>query len=389
MRHTWLQIAALGSLVACGSPESSGEPVRLGVLLPFTGGTGGPEHSFERAVLFAGSKVEEGQGRPLEVIFADTHSTIERGLAAADWLLDQGVVAVIGVESDELAAALLPELRAREVLLISPSISSDVTVDAPWFRLAPSTQVMAENLAKRSLDRGVRTIAMLHTADEYNATFARTFASRFEQLGGTISHDVTLPGDQLSYGEVLVELGDAPHVLLATPPEIAARVVNDRAAIGPSPRWYLTPALRTEVFTRNTLPGTLLDAIGVTPDLTIDPEYATAFASRWDGDQPLESSLFYYDSAALFAMGHARARGRAAEPSLAELTASIFAVARNNGIQTRWDELASGLADLEAGEARYYRGLTGPIVFDEAGQRGFGQPKLWTVNASGNIIDAP
>ena len=111
--------------VACDGEGGPGDTVKLGVLLPFTGSTAAPSHNAERAVLFAAAQlgpVGVG-GRPVEVIFGDTHSDVMRGVAAAQELLARGVVAILGPESDELATALLPELTARGVPLLSPGIS--------------------------------------------------------------------------------------------------------------------------------------------------------------------------------------------------------------------------------------------------------------------------
>jgi ABC-type branched-subunit amino acid transport system substrate-binding protein len=382
-------------ITSCAAPPDDDASVTIGVLLPFTGRTGGTAHSLERAVLTAQAELGDTLlgGRPLRVLFADTHSSVERGLESAQTLLDAGATAVIGVESDELASALLPVLEARDVLLLSPNVSSAPVAAAadsdsvPWFRVAPSTGVMADNLAKTAIERGARTVAVLHTSDQYNHTFARLFGARFAQLGGSVSIDISLPDDRQSYSDLFLGIDDATHVLLAAPPEVAARVVNDVSALRAAPVWYLTPALRTEVFATNTVPGALVGSLGVAPQVEIDPDYAERYASLWDDEAPLESSLLYYDAAALFILGYARATEAASDPTIDELAAALFDVARTNGIQARWYEIASGVEDLAAGRTRYYRGLTGPIVFDSTGQRGFGQPKLWTVNARGELLD--
>lgn len=395
MRRLASILLASTLIAGCAEPPAGVESVTIGVLLPFTGRTGGIAHSLERAVLTAQAELGGTMlgGRSLRIVFADTHSSVDRGLVSAEALLDLGVTALIGAESDELATALRPVLDARGVLLLSPNVSSAPSgaahaEEAPWFRVAPSTAVMADNLAKTAIERGARTVAVLRTSDQYDETFARAFEARFVQLGGKVSIDISLPDDRQSYSDLLLGLDGESHVLLAAPPEVAARVVNDVSALRAAPIWYLTPALRTEVFATNTVPGALVGSLGVTPQVEIDPDYAQRYASLWDGDPPLESSLFYYDAAALFILGYARASEVASDPEIDQLSEALFDVARSNGIQTRWNEISSGVEDLAAGKVRYYRGLTGPIVFDNTGQRGFGQPKLWTVGANGELLDA-
>ena len=379
-------------LVGCAPAGSDPEAIKVGVLLPFTGRNGGPSQNFEHAVLLARAHLQAVGlgGHPVEVIFQDTHSDVDRGLAGADALVARGVAAIIGPESGELADALLPRLAAASVLLISPGISPEpatASAGPPWFRVAPSTRAMAENLARRLVDLKIARVLILATTDRYNASFAASFKARFEQLGG-MGVERTLPDDQVSYSEIVPELMAADHVLLAVRAETAARVVNEMSVFQEVPRWHLTPALRTEAFVLNASPEALADAIGVSPDVEVEPDFAAAFADYWDGDAPLESALFYYDAMALFAMGYERAyRRQMGAPGAALLAESIFAVTFPNGVATRWTELAAGISDLREGRVRYYRGLTGSIVLATDGQRGIGKDKAWTVGADGAIVD--
>jgi ABC-type branched-subunit amino acid transport system substrate-binding protein len=302
------------------------------------------------------------------------------------------VAAIIGPESGELADALLVGPAARSVLLISPGISPEPTgppAALPWFRVAPSTRAMAESLARRLADLKIPRVLVLATADRYNASFAASFQTRFQQLGGATSQR-TLPDDQVSYSEVLPDLAGADHVLLAARAETAARVVNEMSAFDDVPRWHLPPALRSDSFVLNASPHALTGALGVSPDVEVQPDFHAAFAAHWQGDTPLESALFYYDALALFAMAYERAfHQRARHPTAAEIAEAMFAVAFPNGIATRWSELATGITDLRQGTPRYYRGLTGSIVLERDGQRGFGRDKLWTVDTAGAITDLP
>jgi hypothetical protein len=74
-------------------------------------------------------------------------------------------------------------------------------------------------------------------------------------------------------------------------------------------------------------------------------------------------------------------------PGYDALVSSMFAAAYPVGVETTWKELAPALRDLSGGAPRYYRGLTGPIVFGSDGERGVGAPKLWTIDELGAIVD--
>lgn len=387
--------AGLGllALVAqgCGDPSAARESTKIGLLLPFTGRAAGPSHNHERAVLLAQAQLGDVAGRPVEIVFGDTHSDLARGKAEAARMLDAGVVAIIAADTGELAQELLPVLRARNVLLVSPEIATSneaASAAMPWFRLAPSARAMAESLARHlALVAGVTDVLILSTADGYNAQFARSFKERYLQLGGR-AEELALPEDRRSYDEILPQLAGRAHVVLAARPETAARLVNEMWSFGTLPRWYLPPALRTDVFVRNASPQAVAGAIGVSPNVAIEPGFAAAFARHWDGDVVLESALFYYDAFALLGLGLARAAAAPGSPAATDsLAAGVFAAAFNRGIAAQWDELPAALADVSAGVVRYYRGVTGSIVLTADGQRGIGQEKVWTVTADGQIAD--
>jgi ABC-type branched-subunit amino acid transport system substrate-binding protein len=378
---------------ACGDAPPAGESLKLGLLLPFTGRAAGPSHNHERAVLLGARALESVgvAGKRLEIVFGDTHSDLGRGLEASARMLDQGVVAIIAADTGELAQAMRPMLTARGVLLISPEIapSADGGMGLPWFRLAPSTKAMAESLARHLVQTKVRELAVLKTEDGYNSAFAQSFTERYAQLGGTATVRA-LPDDRRSYGEVLPEIAGKPNVLLAARAETAARLVNEMWSFGGLPRWYLTPALRADVFVRNASPAAVAGATGVSPNVTVDPAFAARFQQIWDGDVPLEGALFYFDAIALFALGTERAMNRAgAAPSATQIAEGMLATAFNSGILASWSDLAAAITDARAGTRRYYRGLTGSLVLMPDGQRVFGQEKLWTVSASGEIKDLP
>src|SRR5262245_59317181 len=101
--------------------------VRIGLLLPYTGKDGAAGANLERGVLMAAERINAAgglSGKPLRIVYADTHSSVERGLAGAERLLAQEVVAIIGPEDDDLARSLSPWLAARSIALLTPSSSS-------------------------------------------------------------------------------------------------------------------------------------------------------------------------------------------------------------------------------------------------------------------------
>src|SRR6185436_5847140 len=91
-------------------------------------------------------------GVPVEIVFGNTFSDSERAVEEARSLVEQGAVAVIGPGGDEGAQPVFEALKEYGVPLLSPLASasgqSTATTEEPWFRMAPTTRVLGENLAK-------------------------------------------------------------------------------------------------------------------------------------------------------------------------------------------------------------------------------------------------
>src|SRR4051812_36024984 len=92
---------------ACSSGEGQAEGIPIGALLPFTGELAASGTTLERAVLMAMDSINAVggvAGQPLRLVSRDTHSTLDRGLAAGGELVDgEQVFAVIGPEDSGLA----------------------------------------------------------------------------------------------------------------------------------------------------------------------------------------------------------------------------------------------------------------------------------------------
>ena len=90
---------------------------------PFTGGRSwATATNFERAVLYARDRINEGggpKGRHVRIVSADTHSGVERAKQSAADLVGAGALVVIGPESAEIAAEIKPILDEHGDLPLS------------------------------------------------------------------------------------------------------------------------------------------------------------------------------------------------------------------------------------------------------------------------------
>jgi ABC-type branched-subunit amino acid transport system substrate-binding protein len=389
-------LAALALVMACApEPKTNAGAIKIGLLLPYTGPSSATSTNFERAVLFARDKINEGdgiKGRPVEVVEADTHSDAAHARRSVDALIAAGVVVVIGPESAEIAAEIKPILDANQIVFLSPLVGAadDAAVDCttPWFRLAPSARALGEALAKQAWADQITTAACFHAEGTYDQALGDAFSKRFAALGGRVTVDATLHSDAQSYADSISanELAFADAQVLSATPRAAALLVNELRFLDQNTRWYLSPLLKTQLLLENVGPQALEGATGVTPKISdTSADFPTAFAARWSGDRPLDGAYFYYDAMALLAFGLERAQLVDGQLTASALRAAIGASTGNRGESGAWDDIGVSLQRLREGVDMNYSGLTGPILLQDCGDRRSGESSRWSVQG-GQIV---
>jgi branched-chain amino acid transport system substrate-binding protein len=382
-------------LVACGANDpSTANTVAIGLLLPFTGTTSATANNFERAMLYAADRVNSKggiNGRKVRIVSGDTHSDITRASQSVDALIAAGVVAVIGPESSEIAAAIAPKLIEHDIAFLSPMVGAadDATVDCttPWFRLAPSAGALGEALAKLAFTENLTSTVVLYAAGAYNEALSQAVSTRFTSLGGRTALVLKLDPDAASYADAVRQTvaANVQSVILATSPRTAAHVVNEfEISSAIPPRWVLSPVLKTDLLVKNVVPGALEGALGVAPKIyDSTTAFPIAFGQSWQGDAPLEGAYFYYDAMSLISLALEKTPAGA---TVQDFEANILDVASPPGVAVSWNELESGMQQISAGSPVYYSGLTGPMLLATCGSRQIGATATWVVT-DGKIVN--
>jgi ABC-type branched-subunit amino acid transport system substrate-binding protein len=381
--------ATLGCLGSEDPPSPDG--FRLGALLPYTGELAASGHSLEQGMTLAVETVNRAggvAGVPLVLDVQDTHSDLALGQASAQRLLGRGVSAIVGPEEPALAQQLAPLLGERGAVMISGGISARAEPGSEaslWLRIFPSAKTVTTELAERMRSDGMTTASLLYVDDGYGRTFASFFADKFSARGGSIKDSLPMPTDISK--PIRFPNGKADAVVLVAYPRAGALAVSQLEAGGFDGRWYFGPSLDTEEFVLNTPAGLLDGMVGLSPALTADSaQFAEKFGHRWSGEAPTLGANFYYDSVAVLALALQEAHTRLGRPPEArELAVSIRAVSGPPGRTVTWNELDVGLVALASGFAVNYRGISGPIDFDQDGDVAQGLVRFWHVE-NGRIV---
>ncbi len=388
----WLACAL--TLISCDQ-EPAVETTKIGILLPYTGGSSALAANMEKGAIFASLLIDElaaRDERPFSLVFANTAGTADQATKAATELVDAGVVAVIGPGGDEVVAAAYDVLSAHEIPLISPLASTALpgvgSEEAPWIRLSASTEVLGASLANVVSGQGHAEAAIVVAQDDYHRELGDSF---IEQYTGILDRsleakveiiEASVDISSLSQQIVETHAQGVDAFVLAMHPVPAAKLLmamRNRLGTASGPSWFLTPRLKTEVLVVNSSAAAIGHAFGVSSDFEDEKitEFAEAFDHRF-GVAPLEPTYFVFDTTVALLLAIDRIRNLPSGDS-ETVAASFLEVTKFGGIVFDWTDLDRAKALYREGRQGQFVGLTGTLDFFPEGERRIGTTKLWEI----------
>ncbi|MFV2052687.1 ABC transporter substrate-binding protein [Aliiroseovarius sp. YM-037] len=215
------------ALVSAGA--AAAEDVNIGVLLGFTGPIESlTPHMADSAELAIAEINEAGgilDGKMLAAVRGDsTCVDSAAATAAAERMINsEGVVAIMGADCSGVTGAVLANVAVPNgVVMVSPSATSPGLSTAEdnglFFRTSPSDARQGEVLASIMKDKGVESVAVTYTNNDYGKGLSDAFISSFEGMGGSVTLNAPHEDGKGDYsaevgalasagGEVLVVLG--------------------------------------------------------------------------------------------------------------------------------------------------------------------------------------
>jgi ABC-type branched-subunit amino acid transport system substrate-binding protein len=133
------------------------QSVKVGVLVPQTGTLAGLGASWSRAAQLAAEQINSAgglfEGRPLELVVMDTETSIGPSIAAAQEVLNDGVVAIVGPATSGNVEATQELIAAESVPQVSccatsvPLTENQDNETGWFFRTAPNDKLQSKALA--------------------------------------------------------------------------------------------------------------------------------------------------------------------------------------------------------------------------------------------------
>ncbi len=346
----------------------SAEEVKLGILIGFTGPieslTGPMAAGAEMAMKEISDSGKFLDGSTVVSVRADSTCTdAAAATAAAERLITaDGVKGIIGGDCSGVTGAVLQNVaRPNGIVMISPSATSPALTTAEdddlFFRTAPSDAREGEIMAEILMEKGVKSIALTYTNNDYGKGLSDAIATSFTAKGGTVTINAAHEDGKADYSAEVASLAAAGGDLLV----VAGYL--DQGGKG-----IIQSSLDTGAFTTFGLPGGMVgDNLPAAIGPALDGSYGQVAQSDSPGavtmtemaktagfDATSPYTMESYDAAALILLSMAAA----GSSNPADYKGKVLEIANAPGEPIQPGELAKALDLIAAGTDIDYQGAS-------------------------------
>ena len=253
----------LSAVVACAMtvsalaavPAMAEDVIKIGLFEPLTGENGGGGTQEAQGAQYANevrpTVTIDGTEYKVELDTVDNKSDKTEGVTAAQKLVSDGVVAVIGSYGSGVSIAAGPTFAEAKIPAIGASCTNpQVTSGCEYyFRVCVLDPFQGSVMAQYAFDEGYKKVATIEQlGDDYSAGLSNFFKKQFTALGGEIVTSQTFQTNQSDFKAILTEVKASGAEAIFAPSSIAtapliikqARELGIDAAIMAGDTWYNT-----------------------------------------------------------------------------------------------------------------------------------------------------
>ena len=339
--------------------------IKVGIILGFTGPIETLTPAMRDSAKLAFAEVSDSGallgGETITTLIGDsTCVDSDAAVAAAEMLVNDGVVAIMGADCSGVTGAIATNVAVPNgVTMVSPSATSpgltSLADNGLFFRTAPSDAKGGQVLAQVALDRGLTSVAVTYTNNDYGKGLADVFEASFTSGGGTVTAVASHEDGKADYSAEVGVLGSAGGDALVVIGYL------DQGGKGMIQASLDSGSFDLFVLSDGMIGQSIADAIGADLNGSFGtlPGTQSAGAAKFaeisgDIDPTAPYAGESYDAAALIAL--AIEAGGSADRS--SIVANIKGVANAPGEQILPGELAKGLSILSSGGEIDYQGAT-------------------------------
>ncbi len=196
-----LVVGGIGAYVMMHSKDKQAATVKptvkVGVMLPFSGGASGSGFGELKGVQLAKKQLNATN---IELVQVDSKCDKDEAMKVFNELVAQHVVAIVGEACSGASLGVLPLANQHKIPMISPSASSpDLSIANDYFyRVVPPDEYQGKFTAKVMIDKNYKTVSILNTDESYGNGLAKVFKEEYEKLGGKVVSTGTFASDAIN-----------------------------------------------------------------------------------------------------------------------------------------------------------------------------------------------
>ena len=355
---------------------ADGHGVKMGIILGFTGPieslTPAMAASAELAFKEASDSGSLLGGKKISVTRADsTCVDSAAAVTAAEGLVSGGAVAIMGADCSGVTGAIAEKVAVPNgVVMISPSATSpgltDINDRGYFFRTAPSDARGGQILADITKDRGVKSVAITYTNNDYGKGLADVYSAAVKAHGIKVTTVAAHEDGKADYSSEVATLasagGDAVAVI-GYLDQGGKGIIQGSLDSGAFDKFILSDGMIGDSLT-DAFGKALNKSFGSIPGSTGKGAGVFAKVAKSAG---IDSSGPYtgesYDAAALITLAM-QAGGKADRNAIQK---NVMSVANAPGTKIYPGQLKKALDLLAKGKAVNYEGATG-VEFTDVGE---------------------
>ena len=360
-----LLLASAATALMAGA--ASAQDVKLGVLLGFTGPLESITPAMGAGADLAIKEINDSGKFTLGTVTAvrgdSTCIDAAAATAAAERLITaDGVAGIVGGDCSGVTGAVLQNVaRPNGIGMISPSATSPALStaedDGLFFRTAPSDARQGEIMADILTEKGIKSVAVTYTNNDYGKGLADSFGAAFAAKGGTVTISAPHEDGKADYSAEVASLASAGGEMLVVAGYVdqgGKGVIQASLDSGAFETFYLVDGMYGEALIE-AIGEPLNGSFGAVPGT--DSEGAAKFqematAAGFDGTSAFSPES--YDAAALILMSMAAANSTTST----DWTTKVMDIANAPGEPILPGELAKALELIAAGTDIDYIGAT-------------------------------
>lgn len=370
-----LAVAGLVSVVAFGATAAHAEGLKLGALMPMTGGLQAYGETSLNGIKLAVDQINAAggvNGGQVELIVGDTQTTPQAGVSAAQKLVNvDKVSALVGALSSGVSIPVAQTVSSKQGVpqVSGASTAPDITNldDGDFmFRTVPTDAVQGVGLAELTIAAGIKDVAVVYLNNDYGKGLAEAFTSAYEAKGGKVTASVAYEEKQASYRGELSKAagGGSAHMVQIAYPEDGIPMIKQALEGGYFQKFIFTDGMKAQEMVDNIGAQYLEGAYGTTPESAGEAAkiYRAAFEAKF-GPTEKPYSDTAYDATMILALAAVKAGSNDSKA----IRDAMRDVANAPGEKVLPGEFAKAVELLKAGKDIDYVGASGPVDFDAAG----------------------